>query len=61
MGVLGALDSITPAERVAFVFHCVFIMSYAETAETVGRSPVACRKLATSARRSIASQPTRQQ
>ncbi|MFG2631143.1 sigma-70 family RNA polymerase sigma factor [Streptomyces sp. NPDC048473] len=56
MGMLVVLDSITPAERVAFVLHDVFNMAYAETAETVGRSPAACRELATSARRSIASQ-----
>ncbi|WP_436847617.1 RNA polymerase sigma factor SigJ [Streptomyces avermitilis] len=56
MGMLVVLDSITPAERVAFVLHDVFCMPYAEIAETVGRTPAACRQLAASARRRIAGQ-----
>jgi RNA polymerase sigma factor (sigma-70 family) len=58
MGVLVVLDSVTPAERVAFVLHDVFGVPFAEIAETVGRTPAACRQLATSARRRIrASRP----
>lgn len=44
---------MTPAERVAFVLHDVFRYPFAEVAEIVGRSPAACRQLATSARRRI--------
>ena len=51
--LLVLLESLTPAERVAFVLHDVFTMSFAEIAEVVGRSPDACRQLASSARRHI--------
>jgi RNA polymerase sigma-70 factor (ECF subfamily) len=52
------LESMTPAERVAFILHDVFGYSFAEVAEIVGRTPAACRQLGSSARRRIqASQP----
>lgn len=54
MGMLVVLDSVTPAERVAFVLHDVFGTPFTEIAETVGRSPAACRQLASSARRRLA-------
>jgi RNA polymerase sigma factor (sigma-70 family) len=50
---LVVLDSMTPAERVAFVLHDVFCYPFAEVAEIVGRTPAACRQLASSARRRI--------
>ncbi len=53
MAFLVVLESMTPAERVAFVLHDVFRYSFAEVAEIVGRSPAACRQLASSARRRI--------
>ncbi|NUW46605.1 RNA polymerase sigma factor SigJ [Nonomuraea rhodomycinica] len=53
MAFLVVLESMTPAERVAFVLHDVFRYSFAEVAEVVGRSPAACRQLASSARRRI--------
>ncbi len=53
MAFLVVLDSMTPAERVAFVLHDVFRYSFAEIAEVVGRTPAACRQLASSARRRI--------
>ena len=50
--------SMTPAERVALILHDVFRYSFAEVAEIAGRTPAACRQLASSARRRIrASQP----
>jgi RNA polymerase sigma factor (sigma-70 family) len=66
MALLVVLESMTPAERVAFILHDVFRYSFAEVAEIVGRTPAACRQLASSARRRIrASQalvtPTTQQ
>ena len=66
MAFLVVLESMTPAERVAFILHDVFRYSFAEVAEIVGRTPAACRQLASSARRRIrASQapatPTAQQ
>lgn len=53
MAFLVVLDSMTPAERVAFVLHDVFRYPFGEVAEIVGRTPAACRQLATSARRRI--------
>ncbi|GAA3641568.1 RNA polymerase sigma factor SigJ [Microbacterium awajiense] len=47
------LDTLTPAERVAFVLHDVFEMPFAQIAETVGRSVEATRQLASSARRKV--------
>src|SRR5262249_54468806 len=53
MAFLVVFESMTPPERVAFVLHDVFRYPFAEVAEIVGRSPAACRQLATSARRRI--------
>ncbi|MEV8319212.1 RNA polymerase sigma factor SigJ [Streptomyces sp. NPDC059900] len=53
MAFLVVLEAMTPAERVAFILHDVFRYSFAEVAEIVGRSPAACRQLASSARRRI--------
>ncbi len=58
MAFLVVLESMTPAERVAFILHDVFGYPFAEIAEIVGRTPAACRQLASSARRRIrAAQP----
>ena len=53
MAFLVVLETMTPAERVAFILHDVFRYSFAEVAEVVGRTPAACRQLASSARRHI--------
>jgi RNA polymerase sigma factor (sigma-70 family) len=53
MAFLVVLESMTPAERVAFILHDVFCHSFAEVAQIVGRTPAACRQLASSARRRI--------
>src|SRR5690348_7827331 len=53
MAFLVVLESMTPAERVAFVLHDVFRYPFAEIADIVGRTPAACRQLASSARRRI--------
>jgi len=53
MAFLVVLDSMTPAERVAFILHDVFRYPFAEVAGIVGRTPAACRQLASSARRRI--------
>ncbi len=58
MAFLVVLDTMTPAERVALILHDVFGYSFAEVAQITGRTPAACRQLASSARRRIrASQP----
>jgi RNA polymerase sigma-70 factor, ECF subfamily len=66
MAFLVVLDAMTPAERVAFVLHDVFAYPFADVAEMVGRTPAACRQLASSARRRVRatrrpSTPTAQQ
>ncbi len=53
MAFLVVLESMTPAERVAFILHDVFHYSFAEIAGIVGRTPAACRQLASSARHRI--------
>ncbi|MGW0810923.1 RNA polymerase sigma factor SigJ [Nonomuraea sp. NPDC002799] len=53
MAFLVVLDAMTPAERVAFILHDVFSYTFVEVARIVGRTPAACRQLATSARRRI--------
>jgi hypothetical protein len=53
MAFLVVLESMTPAERVAFILHDVFGYPFAEVAGIVGRTPAACRQLASSARRRL--------
>jgi RNA polymerase sigma-70 factor (ECF subfamily) len=53
MAFLVVLESMTPAERVAFILHDVFGYRFTEVAEITGRSPAACRQLASTARRRI--------
>jgi RNA polymerase sigma factor (sigma-70 family) len=51
MAFLVVLESMTPAERVAFILHDVFGYPFPEIARIVGRTPAACRQLASSGRR----------
>ncbi|PSJ30327.1 RNA polymerase subunit sigma-24 [Streptosporangium nondiastaticum] len=53
MAFLVVLETMTPAERVAFVLHEVFRYPYAEIAGVLGRTPAACKQLAASARRRV--------
>jgi RNA polymerase sigma factor (sigma-70 family) len=53
MAFLVVLDSMTPAQRVAFILHDVFSYSFAEVARITGRSEAACRQLASSARQRV--------
>jgi len=53
MAFLVVFEAMTPAERVAFILHDVFRYSFTEVAEIVGRTPAACRQLASSARRRL--------
>ncbi|MFD8631412.1 MULTISPECIES: RNA polymerase sigma factor SigJ [unclassified Streptomyces] len=53
MAFLVVLESMTPAERVAFILHDVFRYPFAEVAGIVGRTPAACRQLASSGRRRV--------
>src|SRR5580704_9901011 len=47
------LDSLNPAERIAFVLHDLFALSFEDIGAIVGRSPVATRQLASRARRRV--------
>jgi RNA polymerase sigma-70 factor (ECF subfamily) len=47
------LAQLTPGERAAFLLHDVFGIPFESVAETVGRTPAACRQLASRARRAI--------
>ncbi|GAA4590928.1 RNA polymerase sigma-70 factor (ECF subfamily) [Actinoplanes octamycinicus] len=47
------LETLTPAERLAFVLHDLFAVSFEEIATVVGRSPAAARQLASRARRRV--------
>jgi RNA polymerase sigma factor (sigma-70 family) len=53
MAFMVVLESMTPAERVALILHDVFRYPFAEVAEITGRTPAACRQLASSARRRL--------
>ncbi|MEU0530842.1 RNA polymerase sigma factor SigJ [Amycolatopsis tolypomycina] len=53
MAFLVTLEAMTPAQRVALVLHDVFGYAFAEVAEITGRTPAACRELASSARRRV--------
>ena len=53
LALLVVLDSLSPAERLAFVLHDMFELPFDEIAPMVGRSPVATRQLASRARRRV--------
>jgi RNA polymerase sigma-70 factor (ECF subfamily) len=53
LALLVVLETLTPAERVAFVLHDVFAVPFDEIAPIVGRSPTAARQLASRARRRV--------
>lgn len=53
LAMLVVLESLAPAERVAFVLHDVFGMSFDEIAPIVGRNPEAARQLASRGRRRV--------
>jgi RNA polymerase sigma-70 factor (ECF subfamily) len=50
MALLTVLERLTPAERTSFVLHDVFQLPFDTIGEIVGRSPAACRQLASRAR-----------
>jgi RNA polymerase sigma-70 factor (ECF subfamily) len=57
MAFLVVLEAMTPAERVAFILHDVFGYPFTDVAEIVGRTPAACRQLASTARRRLRAAP----
>jgi RNA polymerase sigma-70 factor (ECF subfamily) len=57
LALLVVLDTLAPAERLAFVLHDLFAVPFEEIAPIVGRTPVATRQLASRARRRVQSDP----
>jgi RNA polymerase sigma factor (sigma-70 family) len=53
LALLVVLETLTPAERLAFVLHDMFALPFEEIAPIVGRTPVATRQLASRARRRV--------
>jgi RNA polymerase sigma factor (sigma-70 family) len=53
LAVMVVLERLAPAERLAFVLHDMFDLSFDEIASIIGRSPVATRQLASRARKRI--------
>src|SRR5215208_6398718 len=53
LALLVVLETLTPAERLAFVLHDMFSVPFEEIASVVGRSPTAARQLASRARRRV--------
>jgi RNA polymerase sigma-70 factor (ECF subfamily) len=57
LALLVVLDSLTPAERLAFVLHDVFGVPFGDIATALGRSEAATQQLASRARRRIQTSP----
>jgi RNA polymerase sigma factor (sigma-70 family) len=57
LALLAVLDTLTPAERIAFVLHDVFAVPFDEIAPIVGRTSAATRQLASRARRRVQGAP----
>jgi len=58
VALLVVLDTLTPAERIAFVLHDLFAMPFPEVAAVLGRSSEATRQLASRARRRVRGAPS---
>jgi RNA polymerase sigma factor (sigma-70 family) len=58
LALLVVLDTLTPAERLAFVLHDMFAMPFTEVAAVLGRSLEATRQLASRARRRVRGAPS---
>jgi RNA polymerase sigma factor (sigma-70 family) len=56
LALLVVLETLTPAERLAFVLHDMFAVPFEEIAPMIERSPVAARQLASRARRRVRGQ-----
>jgi RNA polymerase sigma-70 factor (ECF subfamily) len=58
LALLVVLDTLTPAERLAFVLHDMFSMPFTEVADVLGRSADATRQLGSRARRRVRGAPS---
>ncbi|NUU20091.1 MAG: sigma-70 family RNA polymerase sigma factor [Streptomycetaceae bacterium] len=61
LALLVVLDTLTPAERLAFVLHDMFAVPFAEIGEIIGRSADATKMLASRARRKVRGTPPPEQ
>jgi RNA polymerase sigma-70 factor (ECF subfamily) len=61
LALIVVLDTLTPAERLAFVLHDMFAMPFTEVAAVLGRSAAATRQLASRARRHVRATPSPEQ
>ncbi len=59
--LLVVLETLAPAERLAFVLHDMFAVPFEDIAPIVGRTPAAARQLASRARRRVQGTPCRRQ
>jgi RNA polymerase sigma factor (sigma-70 family) len=57
LALLIVLDTLAPAERLAFVLHDLFAVPFPDIGRLLGRSPAATRQLASRARRRVRSAP----
>ena len=57
LALVVVLDTLTPAERLAFVLHDLFAMPFTEVGAALGRSPEAARQLASRGRRRVRGAP----
>jgi RNA polymerase sigma-70 factor, ECF subfamily len=57
LALLVVLETLSPAERLAFVLHDMFAVPFDDIAPIVGRSPEAARQLASRARRRVQGEP----
>jgi RNA polymerase sigma-70 factor (ECF subfamily) len=53
LAMLMVLGNLNPAERISFVLHDIFALSFSEIAPIIGRNEVAARQLASRARRRV--------
>jgi RNA polymerase sigma-70 factor (ECF subfamily) len=58
LALLVVLETLSPAERLAFVLHDMFAVPFEDVAEIAGRTPEAVRQLASRARRRVQGAPT---
>ncbi len=58
LALLVVLDTLSPAERLAFVLHDMFAVPYDDIAPMLDRTPAAARQLASRARRQVRGQTT---
>ena len=57
LALLVVLETLTPAERLAFVLHDMFAVPFEDIAPILGKSPAAARQLASRARRRVRGTP----